>query len=94
MSTRLVEDGEAESAVGVLDDLDLVHGVDDVVSTVSVDLVPLVRGADCNDGGTGSDTGLNTRRRIFKDDTSLGVHTEVGSGEEERVGERLSSLQS
>jgi hypothetical protein len=77
-----------------LGDLDLVHGVDDIVGTVGVDLVPWVRGADGNDDSTRCNTSLDTRRRVFKDNTSLGIEAEVGGSEEERIRERLSPLES
>lgn len=90
----LVEDGKAKSSILVLDDLDLIHGIDDKVCSMRINLVPGVRGADSNDDRTGSDTCLDSRWRVFKDDTSFWVQSEIGCGEEEWVGVWFSPLES
>lgn len=64
------------------------------MSAKFVDLLSLVRSANRDDGTTSGNGGFDTRRRVFEDDRLLGVDAEVGSGEEEWVGEWLASSQS
>lgn len=61
-STFLVDNSESKSTVGVVNDLDLIHCLNDIVGTVGIDLVPGVGGTDCNNGCSGCDTGFDTRR--------------------------------
>ena len=72
--------------------VDFLHVFDDVVGTAVLDLAPLVRCADSNDGSTGSNTGADTAGRVFEDDTFLGVVAEALGSEEEGIGERLAIL--
>ncbi len=48
-----------------------------------------MRSANSDDGGPGSDSRLDSGGRVLEDDSTLRVDTEISSGEEEGVGERL-----
>ena len=56
-------------------------------------LLPLVAGADGDNGRTASEPGPNPARGVFKDDAVGRAEAQLPRCEEERVGRRLARLQ-
>jgi hypothetical protein len=85
--------GEKEFPGCVLDDLNLVQGVDDEMSSKLVDLFALVGRAHSDDSSARSYSRLDTTRGVLENHGTFWVDTEIGSGKEERVREGLAALE-